>query len=58
MKMTSVKLVSQSESIGLSWNGKLSFEKKLDLLRDIFGCSLDKVNFWDLYRTVKRLKSQ
>ncbi|NVM53363.1 MAG: hypothetical protein HWN66_06630 [Candidatus Helarchaeota archaeon] len=56
--MNTVQILSQFEHASIYWDCQLSLGKKLDILRTIFGGTLDNVNFWDLYKVVKKLQSQ
>jgi len=47
----------QQKTLSIKWNPKFSTEEKLNFLKIYFGVSLEKISFWKLYRTIKRLNS-
>jgi len=53
--MTEVELTPGFKTAGLIWNRELPFDKKVSYLKTLFGCPLNEVNFWDLYKAVKKL---
>lgn len=53
-----IELSTQPELTSFNWDDHLSPKQKLKILRTLFGGSLDNVDFWDLYRVIKKNRSQ
>ncbi|NVM29552.1 MAG: hypothetical protein HWN65_11990 [Candidatus Helarchaeota archaeon] len=56
--MHTVEISAQFEPASLAWSCQISPKKKIEILRSIFNGPLNNVNFWDLYKVVKKLNSQ
>lgn len=58
ISMTPMNLVGNYEIVAPKWDSQLPLEEKLKTLRELFNvASLDKIPFWKLYKTVKKLNS-
>ncbi|MFX1298790.1 MAG: hypothetical protein ACFFD2_28515 [Promethearchaeota archaeon] len=54
--MTEIDFKTIFNTTELEGASSLSGKEKLDILRRIFQCPLDQVDFWDIYQIIRKLR--